>query len=73
MTYKLSYIGKLYKEHLPVLTKSHYVLKQNKYSADSQKELILKKASSKSLIVFSKLTSLMESQFAQNNHKIILS
>ena len=72
MTYKLSYIGKLYKEHLPVLTKSHYVLKQNKYSADSQKELILKKASSKSLIVFSKLTSLMESQFAQNNHKIIL-
>lgn len=72
MSLKLSHIGKIYKEHLSIISKQHYVLDKNNVTDDTTPHLILKKCSSKGLCVFAKLTSLMESPFAVNNKKIIL-
>lgn len=72
MIYKLSYVGKIYKDHLPVISNDHYILDRENLNSDKTPKVILKKCSSKGLLVFSKLTSLMESTFAINNKKIIL-
>jgi|GEM_PF-3485951 hypothetical protein len=152
MSFKLSYVGKLYKSHLPAISNSHFIFDKSKpkdednsseITSDNAAEIItqtakvnhaavttektenalqsnsdckenlnsetsentlnldsalnknqssdeenvseieinsdkkdvrivLKKCSSKGLFVYAKLTSLMESDFAQNNRKIIL-
>lgn len=72
MTFKLNYIGKLYKEHLSIISKQHYVFDDKNVTGNTPSNLILKKCSSKGLCVFAKLTSLMESPFVINNKRIIL-
>lgn len=77
---KLSLIGKLYEEHISTLTKEQPILKKvySKSDKDSDQistsstQISTQKCSSKGLFLFAKLSSLMCSEFAQNQGKIIL-
>ena len=63
MLYTLNFEGKLYKDHLPILTASHLSVQKTKLSAAQDKLTpVYRKFSSQGLVVFSKLTALMDNR-----------
>lgn len=61
MLYTLNFEGKLFKDHLPILTGNHLSVQKTKLSAAQGKFTpIYRKFSSQGLVVFSKLTALMD-------------